>query len=288
LALVFTIDRTLNSIWRVRRPRPLGQRVLVYWAAITLGPLLMALSVSLTSNALAASRGLVIDVVPGGVGFVLDLLQVVMLAGCMAALYRYMPNTHVKWGHAWVGGVLVAGGMELAKRLLAVYLQAVPTYSAVYGAFATVPILLVWIYVAWVIVLLGAVVTAYLPSLMAGESRPASAHGWQFQIALEVLQQLEAVSHTPARGLRADQLAQTLHVDLLQLEPVLEGLTQLDWIGSLDESAGHVGARFVMLAEPDSTLLAPLMSAFLLERVPATEKLWERAHWPHLTLRQAL
>ncbi|MEY4756341.1 MAG: hypothetical protein RJA34_1239 [Pseudomonadota bacterium] len=288
LALVFTIDRTLNSIWRVRRPRPLGQRVLVYWAAITLGPLLMALSVSLTSNALAASRGLMLDVVPGGVGFVLDLFQVVMLAGSMAALYRYMPNTHVKWGHAWVGGVLVAMGMELAKRLLTLYLHAVPTYSAVYGAFATVPILLVWIYVAWVIVLLGAVVTAYLPSLMAGESRPASAHGWQFQIALEVLQQLEAVSHTPARGLRADQLAQTLHVDLLQLEPVLEGLTQLDWIGPLDEAAGHVGARFVMLAEPDSTLLAPLMSAFLLERVPATEKLWERANWPHLTLRQAL
>ena len=288
LALVFTIDRTLNSIWRVRRPRPLGQRVLVYWAAITLGPLLMALSVSLTSNALAASRGMVLNVVPGGVGFVLDLLQVVMLAGSMAALYRYMPNTYVKWGHAWVGGLLVAVGMELAKRLLAFYLQAVPTYSAVYGAFATVPILLVWIYVAWVIVLLGAVVTAYLPSLMAGTSRPASAHGWQFQLSLEVLRRLESVRHHPERGLRADQLAQSLQVDLLQLEPVLECLTRLDWLAPLDEADKKVGARYVLLTDPEKTPLAPLMSALLLDRLPATQPLWDNARWSDLTLRQAL
>ncbi len=67
--------------------------------------------------------------------------------------------------HAWAGGVFVAAAIELAKRVLAYYLSLVPTYSVLYGAFATVPILLVWIYVAWVIVLLGAVIAAYLPSL---------------------------------------------------------------------------------------------------------------------------
>lgn len=59
LALFFTIDRTLNSIWRVRKPRPFAQRVLFYWAAVTLGPLLLGASLSLTSLAVSASKGVV-------------------------------------------------------------------------------------------------------------------------------------------------------------------------------------------------------------------------------------
>lgn len=79
LALILTIDRTLNAIWRVRKPRPLGQRVLVYWAVMTLGPIFLALSVSLTSYALSGSKGLV-GGLPGGVQLLLDSLQLVLLA----------------------------------------------------------------------------------------------------------------------------------------------------------------------------------------------------------------
>src|SRR6185369_8442790 len=89
LALVLTIDRTLNSIWRVRRRRPLGQRVLIYWAVMTLGPLLLAASISISSYLVSASRGLV-RTMPGGVGFLLDLLQLLLLAAGLAALYRYV------------------------------------------------------------------------------------------------------------------------------------------------------------------------------------------------------
>ena len=101
-----------------------------------------------------------------------------------------MPNTPVRRAHALAGGVFVAVGMELAKRLLALVPGQVPTYSVVYGAFATVPILLIWIYIAWVIVLLGAVIAAYLPSLVAGDAAARGGHGWQFQLALEVLTHL--------------------------------------------------------------------------------------------------
>jgi len=82
LSLIFTIDRTLNAIWRVRRPRPLGQRLLIYWAAITLGPLLLAGSLAITSYLLTASRGLV-GVLPGGLRFLLDLLEFLLVAGGM-------------------------------------------------------------------------------------------------------------------------------------------------------------------------------------------------------------
>jgi membrane protein len=287
LALVLTIDRTLNSIWRVRRPRPLGKRVLVYWTTLTLGPVLLALSVSLTSYAISASRGLV-DALPGGVQFFLDVVQFLLLAAGMAALYRFVPNTPVRWAHAWVGGVFVSVGFELAKRVLVWYLAKVPTYSVLYGAFATAPILLIWIYTAWVIVLLGAVIAAYLPSLLSGVQRRARNHGWHFLLALETLQQLEAVRHTDAKGLTLFELAQRLGVDMLQLEPALEQLQALDWVAALQEQLPDGSQRLVLLVDPDTTALAPLIQTLLFEREPSTEQLWRNASLPSLNLRHGL
>ena len=273
LALVLTIDRTLNGIWRVRRPRSLGRRVLIYWAVMTLGPLLLAASISLSSYVLSASRGLV-GAMPGSLRFVLDLLEYVLLAAGLAALYRYVPNTPVRRSHAWAGGLFAAAGIELAKRLLAAYIGMVPTYSAVYGAFATLPILLVWIYVAWVIVLLGAVIAAYLPSLMAGVARRGGGHGWQFQLALEVLQALGRSRPTAQRGLSAAALGQALQVDALQLEPVLETLVALDWIGRVNEVDDEDATRYLLLADPQATALEPLMRHLLLPQSESTAGLW--------------
>jgi len=288
LALIFTIDRTLNSIWRVRTPRPFGQRMLIYWSAITLGPLLLGLSLSMTSYAVSASKGLV-GSLPGGVGLVLDTLQFLLVAAGMAAMFRFVPNTHVRWGHAWMGGLFVSAGMELAKKVLALYLSKVPTYSVVYGAFATVPILLVWIYVAWTIVLLGATLTAYVPALLAGVPRRRSGPGWQFQLALEVLQQLDRVRLQAARGLTPSQLCIALQVDALRLEPVLEALLALDWVGQLTQpSEEGREARFILLADPQHTVLAPLISSLLLPHTQATENLWKRDRWPLITLREVL
>jgi membrane protein len=272
----------------VRTPRPFAQRVLIYWAAMTLGPLLLAMSLSITSYLVSASKD-VVGGMPGGVGFLLNTLQFLLVAGGMAAMFRYVPNTHVRWGHAWMGGLFVSSGMELAKKGLAIYLSKVPTYSVMYGAFATVPILLVWIYVAWVIVLLGAALTAYVPSLLAGVPRRRSGPGWQFQLALEVLQQLDAARAQPGRGLTLSQCCAVLQVDSLRLEPVLEALVALDWVGKLAESlAEGDDARFVLLADPQHTLLEPLMHSLLLPRGVATENLYEIGRWPLMTVREAL
>ena len=287
LAMILTIDHTLNAIWRVRRPRPLRQRVFIYWAAITLGPLLLGASLTLTSYAISASKGLV-GGLPGGVQFLFNLLEFAILAAGMAALYHFVPNTYVKWAHAWSGGVFVAIGIGLAKKLLVIYLSLMPTYSVLYGAFAIVPILLVWIYVAWLIVLMGAVIAAYLPSLLAGVARRGGARGWQFQLAIESLQQLHLAAQTGARGLTLSQLAKRLRVDSLQLAPSLDALVQLDWAGQLEELPPVAESRYVLLANPDATLLAPLMKLLLLEQVPATQNLWDNARWSAILLRDAL
>ena len=286
LSLVFTIDRTLNGIWRVRRPRPLGQRILVYWAAITLGPLLLAISLTITSYVITASRE-VVGGVPDGLRLLLDVVEFFLVAGGLAATYHYVPNTAVKWGHAWTGGIFAAAGIEVAKKLLTVYLKMVPTYSVVYGAFATLPILLVWLYTAWVIVLLGAVIAAYLPSLLAGVPRRARGPGWRFQLTLELLQELDRARHCPERGLTLVQLAERLRVDPLALEPAAESLEQLDWVGRLSDEEGEL-PRLVLLADPDLTPLAPLLQALLLVREPATEAFWHNGQLASLSLRDAL
>lgn len=285
LTLVMTIERTLNGIWRVRRERPLTQRLFIYWGVITLGPLLLASSLAATSQVLpmlAGSRAL-----SGLSAFLLDGLEFLLHAGAMAALFRYMPNTHVKWGHAWSGGLFVAAGLVLAKELLAFYLKSVPTYSVVYGAFATVPILLVWIYLAWLIVLMGAVVTAYLPSLLSGHARRASQVGWPFELALACVQQLHRARSEQPHGLSGQVLARALNVDLLQLDPVLQTLRQIQWIAAV-ESVDGAEPIWVLLADPDQTILAPLAAALLLERSPLTERFWEGSNWQAMSLRSVL
>lgn len=284
IALILTIDKTLNNIWRVRTPRPFAQRVLIYWAAITLGPLILAVSLSTTSYVFSASR----EVVGGAmVKLVFDGFEFLLLAAGMASLYHYVPNTHVRWAHAWAGGLFVAAAIEIAKRVLAYYLSLVPTYSVLYGAFATFPILLVWIYVAWVIVLLGAVIAAYLPSLLTGVARRGGTAGWPMQLAMEVLQHLAHAQAEPARGVGAADLVARMRVDALQLAPVLETLVALDWIAPLDEQTADENPRYVLLADP-ATPMAPLLEALLMPRAEPLEGLWREGPLHRLRLGEVL
>lgn len=284
LALMLTIDRTLNAIWRVRQPRPLTQRVLIYWAAATLGPLLVGISLTLTSYALTASRGWV-DALPGGVSFLLNVVEFCLFAAAVAALFRYVPNTHVQWRHALAGGFFVSVGFEVAKAVLAWYVRKVPTYSALYGTFATVPILLVWIYAGWVIVLLGAVIAAYAPSLQMRVVRRAATPGHRFHLAVLILRELDLARHQPIHGWPAAALAERLRTDPLQIEPVLETLVALDWVGRLEEEGA---ARYVLLADPDLTLAQPLLAQLLLDPVPGLRGFWERAGFARMTLGDVL
>ena len=287
LAMILTIDRTLNAIWRVRTARSLGQRMLIYWTAMTVGPLIFGLSVTMTSYAISASKGLVAGL-PGGVGLLLDTVQFGMVAAVMAAMFQYVPNTHVRWGHAWMGGLFVAVCLEIAKRLLGYYLSKVPTYSLVYGAFATLPILLVWIYIAWVIVLLGATLTAYVPALLEGAPRRRAGAGSEFQVALEILQALDSVRQSADKGLTMSALSTRLSLTAQQLEPALERLVAMDWIGLLSEAQGpQSDARYVILADPQTTPARPLLT-LLLEHNPATAALWAGAGWQQANLRSIL
>ncbi len=283
LVMVWSIDLKLNEIWRVRRMRSFMQRLLIYWSLLTLGPLLIGLSLSLTSYALSVSQGWV-QGVHGLLFTLLEGLEFAVIAVALGAMFRYVPNASVRWSHALAGGLFAALGVELVKGLLAWYLVAMPTLSLLYGTLATLPILLFWVYLVWVIVLLGAVVAAYLPSLLAGVARRGDAPGWHMQLALEALAQLQLERHAGGRGLPLDALAARLRVDTLQLEAPLEALQALDWVGRLDEG----GERFVLLVDPAQTAASPLLQSLLLPVEPSTLALWQRSRWSEARLADLL
>jgi len=294
VSLVLTIDRTLNDIWRVRRQRPIGQRVLVYWAMLTLGPLIMAASVAIASYVASSSRGWLpgLTSIAGGTRAVLALMQFALLGGALTLLYRYVPNTPVRWRHAGAGGLLACLALTLARQALSWYLGGIPAYSVIYGAFATLPILLLWIYLSWLIVLFGAVIAAYLPSLLHGVRlgglRPAGAPGWDLQLALDIVRQLARARTSGAAGLTREQLAAALRTDALHLSRALDALQALDWTGQLTTSSANQAPRHVLLADPATAPLAPLLHALLLPPDAALQAAWSAQPLTALRLQDVL
>ena len=157
---------------------------MLYWAAITLGPLLMAASVMMMSYVVSVSRG-VVSAMPSQLHVLLDGLEFLLLIGGVSALYKYVPYVHVPWRHALLGGTLVTLVTELARRLLTLYLASMPAYSTIYGAFATLPILLLWIYTAWVNLLAGSVFVAKLHSSLGLRLLQGVPPGWPLHTVSE-------------------------------------------------------------------------------------------------------
>lgn len=284
IALMLTIDRALNAIWRVRKPRPIAQRVLVYWSAVTLGPLLLAVSVGATSYALSVSTGYM-GPMPRGVGIGFGVAEFVAVSLGVAALFHYVPNTYVRWRHALIGGLFVAIGFALAKRLLTLYFRTVPTYAMIYGAFATVPIFLVWIYLSWIIVLLGAVLAAYAPVAGMRIGRWPAGAGSRFHLALVIVRTLRDARAKGRNGMSGTELSETLQVDPLQIEPLLDALVAIDWAGKLAEPGNP---RYVLLCDTETVLAERLLSKLLLDPAPDLGAFWTEARFAEIRLADIL
>ena len=162
IMLLLTIDRAFNDIWRVEKRRPVVQRLLVYSAFITAGPVLIGASLTLTSWVVGDAVGLVRGLPGAGVAL-LSIVPIVLTSFALSVLYMAMPNCRVNPRDAIAGGVLAGLLFEVTKRAFALYISSFGTYTIVYGAFATFPLLLIWIYLSWLVVIVGAVVVASLP-----------------------------------------------------------------------------------------------------------------------------
>ena len=162
IIVLLTIDRAFNQIWRVPRPRSTAQRFLIYWALLTVGPPLIGASLSVTYWLVGKSLGLVRDM-PIAAEVMLDVVPLLLTATAFTLAYITIPNRRVLVRDAVTGGLLAAIAFEAMKRGFAFYITQFPTYKLVYGAFAGVPIFLLWIYLSWLVVLIGAVTAAVMP-----------------------------------------------------------------------------------------------------------------------------
>ncbi len=169
ILLLVTVEETLNKIWRVERGRGLVQRVLAYWAVLTLAPLLIGVSLSLTSELVSAALAPTHGVLTQARRIFFAILPFVFEVAAFVLLYLVVPNRTVGFRHALLGGVIAAVLFELTKRGFALFVLNFENYQVIYGALASIPIFLIWIYLSWLVILLGAEVTAALDEGPAGE-----------------------------------------------------------------------------------------------------------------------
>lgn len=254
--LMLTIDRGLSQIFRITRPRPLTQRLLMYWAVLSLGPVLMGASISMTSMLVSASLGAAKEL-PFLRFLLLRLTPFVLTTAAITLVYLAVPNRKVLFRHALVGGMVAGIAFEAMQRGFAIYIQQFPTYTVVYGAFAVVPIFLVWMYLSWTVVLFGAAVTAVLPGYH-GEERRGRPAGRQFYEALELLGAM-AQAQRAGRTLTLSDLVQGMHISPDQVERMLERMEGAKWI------ARGSGDRWVLTRPADQLLVADVYRAFIMD-----------------------
>ncbi|HEU5295370.1 MAG TPA: YihY family inner membrane protein, partial [Burkholderiaceae bacterium] len=159
--MLLTVEGTLNQMWDIKKARPLPRRLGLYLLMLTVGPLLVGASLWASATLLGASMGLVRSV-PPSLAFVLDLAPMALCSVSLASLFHWLPNVQVRWREAIVGGMLGGIALELGKRVFAAYLIQGPTYRSLYGAFATLPVFLLWLYFSWLVTLSAALITAHL------------------------------------------------------------------------------------------------------------------------------
>jgi membrane protein len=284
-----TIDHTLNGIWNVRRPRAWYVRIPVYWLALTVGPMIFAASVAATGELLSASRDLV-EKQPHWVNSLMDRSMTTML---LAALFSFMfhaiPNRKLNIWHSLAGGLVAGLGVVISQRLFGLYLSKLPSFALIYGTFSVVPIFLIWIYLSWLMVLLGATIAAVLPDFQLRHSQlPATAAGR----AVAILRVSRMLADAQQKGTVAElaDLARAAHQTVAQTDELLNTMGSAGWVVQTEDGAWTLcvaaevitlGSLFSLavferggqegMTSEDSTLAAQLREKLLSElRTPLT------------------
>lgn len=265
IMLLSTIDQTFNDIWLVTEKRPIAQRILVYWAIVSLGPILGGASLWASSVLATESMGYIGDL-SAVVSFSLALFPFLVTILAFTALFVYVPNRKVRWGDALAGALATTIALEILKRGFAFYITQFPTYTLIYGAFAIVPIFLMWIYLSWLVVLLGASLAAILPSLRHRKWTSTHYAGAPFINAISMLSLLWQKRSQAPIGLTLPQISQALKRDAAELNPLLSTLKEGNYVVNTLEKDEE---RWVLACDPAITPLAPLVDSLCIDRQQA-------------------
>lgn len=283
VATMAMIDKSFNQIWHVKRSRPVMQRILVYWAIVTLGPLLIGVSITVTAYLFTATGG-VAGVAPFLRGVFQTLVSLLFTTGAFTLLYLAIPNRTIYWRDAAWGGLFAAVAFEIAKRLFANFVLHFPTYTVVYGALAAVPIFLVWIYLSWLITLIGAVIAAALPVVKYERWWHVATPGSSFVDVLEVLRVLLEARNS-SRGAVVDVVGirSCTRLGLDEIDGLLERMLEIGWVARVLSDAPATGKavwwkknsggseRWALVANPALLTLADIYKRFVFDCASKSE-----------------
>lgn len=261
IMLIRTIDDAFNNIWQVEHQRPMRQRILVYWAIISLGPILTG--ASLWASSIVAQQSLnYIDQIPGGITFILSSVPLLLTGLGFTALFVGVPNCRVYWKDALAGGFGTAIVLELMRIGFAYYLLRFPSYTIIYGAFATVPIFLLWMYLSWLAVLSGATLAATLPAIRQRRWDVQHYPGWLLVDATTVLGCLWKSQGDNPPGQTAHALSRQTDIHPNELNHVLVTLKDLGYIVNSENNDIDF---WILACDPRTATLEPLIRALLLD-----------------------
>ncbi len=236
-----TIQTAFDRIWGVSRGRATINRLIIYWALITLGPMLFGASFSISGYVFAKMQTVGTYGISTGLRLVSAIMPFLLEAFGFAVFYRLIPSRYVRLSDAATGAFFAALLFELLKHGFGLYLYYVPTYQAVYGAIALLPVFLLWMYLVWLIVLVGAEITAALPEWRAGRRSVGGGirRSDTFALALGVLQQLSGAAQH-GTGMRLMQLQRELRADPGRLLSTLEALKAASILTHGDNDRWHL------------------------------------------------
>lgn len=257
MSMMLTIDKAFHVIWRVSRPRPLLKRLIVYWAILTLAPLLIGASLSLTSWLVGLSMGYAKDIPLFGVG-ALKILPTLFTTVAFTLLFRLVPNRYVPLAHALIGALVAAILFEAMNRGFGSFISHFPTYKLVYGAFASVPIFLMWIYLSWLIILFGAVIAASLSHwrMPDAQNQPPIMRMLQALRMLQLLAQGLQQGHVTTFA----DMSKKLRLGYDALEQLLDKLQAAQLVCKTE------GQGWVMMREAEHIRVTELLQLFALDR----------------------
>ncbi len=262
---MMTVESAFNVIWRVRKARPIAQRILVYWAIITLGPILIGVSLSMSSYLFTRSMAFTAaQHIPPVIDWALTSAVLPLTALAFTMLYVFLPNCRVEWRDAVIGGVAAAIAFELAKRGFGYYVRRIPTYTAVYGAFAAVPLFLLWMYLCWFIALAGAMIASALPAIRIGQFHRPTFEGSDLFDSLELLARLSEARDAGKRGYTVPELSRMLRREMDTTVNLLQKLEEIEWIARLQEDGTR--PHFLLLANPAQITVERLFDLFVIDR----------------------
>jgi len=263
-SMILTVDHILNDIWQVHRRRPLTQRLLVYWAVLSVGPLLLGVSLSLTSYVVSMSD-VRIDRWGAALRQLFTLVSPLIAMAAYSVVYALVPNRRVSWRQAVTGGVVTAVTGELMSRGFAAYVIHGSVLS-IYGAFAAVPIFLMWIYLSWLTFLFGAAIAATLGQLQTTRFFDVRRAGNRAITAIALVKLLlDARGVGPLRAIRAGELARTLRSDEEDLAALLGELETLGYVRRLAQTGEVTSDEWILTCDPQRQGLGPLFHHFALD-----------------------